>query len=104
MTRCLEEEAAPMPRRVLPSFVTALLPALLVAGCGDSSPPPEPPLPPDALEAVVENPGADREKLARAVDAVFTGEGIGETRAVVVMHGGEVVAERYAEGYGRDTR
>jgi CubicO group peptidase (beta-lactamase class C family) len=104
MTRCLEEEAPPMPRRALPSFVTALLPALLVAGCGDSSPPPEPPLAPAALQAVVEDPGADREKLARAVDALFTAEGIGETRAVVVMHGGGIVAERYAAGYGRDTR
>jgi CubicO group peptidase (beta-lactamase class C family) len=104
MTRCLREEAAPMPRRALPSFLAALLPALLVAGCGQSSAPPEPPLPPEALQAVVENPGANREKLARAVDALFTAEGIGETRAVVVMHGGEVVAERYGEGYGRDTR
>jgi CubicO group peptidase (beta-lactamase class C family) len=99
-----EEEAAPMSRRALPSFVTALLPALLVAGCGQSSAPPEPPLAPAALQAVTENPGVDREKLARAVDALFTAEGIGETRAVVVMHGGEVVAERYAEGYGRQTR
>jgi CubicO group peptidase (beta-lactamase class C family) len=104
MTRCLEEEAAPMPRRTLPSFVTALLPALLVAGCGQSSAPAEPPLPTGALQAVADNPGVNREKLARAVDALFTAEGIGETRAVVVMHGGEVVAERYAEGYGRQTR
>jgi CubicO group peptidase (beta-lactamase class C family) len=104
MTRCLEEEAAPMPRVLFPSFVPALLPALLVAGCGDAPPAPQPPLAPAALEAVVAEPGADREKLARAVDALFTAEGIGETRAVVVMHGGAIVAERYAEGYGRDTR
>jgi CubicO group peptidase (beta-lactamase class C family) len=53
---------------------------------------------------VSENPGADREKLARAVDTLFTREGIGETRAVVVMHAGEIAAERYGAGYGPDTR
>jgi CubicO group peptidase (beta-lactamase class C family) len=61
-------------------------------------------VPPAALKAVVENPGVNREKLARAVDEAFTREGIGETRALIVMHGGEVVAERYGEGYGPETR
>jgi len=93
-----------MPRVPSPSFLAAVLPALLVAACGEAGPPPVPPLPPEALEAVAENPGVDREKLARAIDTLFTAEGIGETRAVVVMHGGEIVAERYADGYDRDTR
>jgi hypothetical protein len=85
MTPCLEDEAAPMPRVPSPSFLAAVLPALLVAACGEAGPPPVPPLPPEALEAVAENPGVDREKLARAIDTLFTAEGIGETRAVVVI-------------------
>jgi CubicO group peptidase (beta-lactamase class C family) len=90
------------PRR-FPNLATALLPALLLAGCGEAPPPAEPPLAPEALAAVRENPGTQREKLARAIDGLFTAEGIGETRALLVLHGGEIVAERYAEGYGART-
>lgn len=77
------------------------LPALI--GCGAGADTPEP-LPPAALAAVVAKPGIDRERLARAVDALFTADGIGETRAVVVLRGGRIVAERYAPGYGPETR
>jgi CubicO group peptidase (beta-lactamase class C family) len=42
--------------------------------------------------------------LARAVDALFTDPAIGETRAVLVLHNGRIVAERYAPGYDSNTR
>jgi len=90
-------------RAVSPSFLAALLPALLLAGC-DRSPAAVEPVAGKALEAVSRAPGADRAKLARAVDALFTEQGIGETRAVIVMHAGQIAAERYGDGYGRDTR
>jgi CubicO group peptidase (beta-lactamase class C family) len=104
ITRCLEDKAAPMPRLPLPSFAAALLPALLVASCGKTVPPPEPPLSSAALEAVAADPGVDRAALAQAVDAAFTREGIGDTRALIVMHRGVIVAERYAGGYARGTK
>lgn len=93
-----------MLRRPSPSFASAMLPALLLSGCSEAGAPIEPPLPPAALEAVGEAPGVPREKLARTVDALFSREDIGETRALLVLHKGEMAAERYGEGYGPETR
>lgn len=86
------------------SLVALALPFILLSSCAQDGPPPEPPLPPGALEAVVADPGVPREKLAREVDELFTCEAVGETRALLVLHGGEIVAERYGEGYGPDIR
>ncbi|OCC24037.1 serine hydrolase [Croceicoccus estronivorus] len=92
-----------MPRRLSLIASLALLPAL--AACGGTAPEAiEPPLGKEALAAVTDTPGAPREQLARAVDSVFTEEGLGETRAVIVMHAGKIAAERYSEGFGPDTR
>ncbi|MCY1670243.1 serine hydrolase [Novosphingobium sp. SL115] len=93
-----------MARRSLPLILTlALLPAL--AGCsqGKNAPDAPPPVKAEAIKAVVKAPGTDREALARAVDSLFADDA-GETRAVVVMKGGRIVAERYAPGYHENTR
>lgn len=57
---------------------------------------PEAPLPDDA----------DRPAFDLAVTEAFAGvhEQLGETRAVVIIQGGRLVFERYADGYTRDTR
>ena len=78
----------------------ALLPVLIGCHGGESAQPLSGP----ALAAVGAHPGAPREALARAIDALFTAPGIGETRALLVWHSGRLVAERYGEGYGASTR
>lgn len=79
----------------------ALLPAL--TSCGDA-PAPETPLSEAALAAVTADAGAPTKELARAVDDLFTRKDLGETRALVVMADGRIAAERYAPGYGPETR
>lgn len=92
-----------MPTRRLSLILPLLLlPSLWGCGAGDRAQPP--PLSPEALDAVVETPGAKRQQLARAIDALFADEEAGETRALVIMRGGRIVAERYAAGFGRETR
>lgn len=93
-----------MRMRRLPLILPLLaLPALI--GCTpNGTQPAEPPLSDTALAAVVQKPGVPRKKLARAVDALFTRDDTAETRAVLVLHDGRIVAERYAPGYHENTR
>ena len=87
-------------------LLTALLCAVpALSGCGGSdASQKQTPLAPSALAAVVANPDVPREALARRIDTLFADETAGETRALLVLHGGRIVAERYGPGYGRETR
>ncbi len=96
-----------MPRRLSPILPLLVLPALIatavLSGCNKAPDRPAT-LSPAALAAVIAEPGAPREPLARAVDALFTDPAAAETRAVMVLYGGQIVAERYGPGYGPSTR
>lgn len=78
------------------------VPALL--GCSQPAPVELPAPDKAAFAAVVQQPGANRDKLVRAADALFTDPQNAETRALVVLHGGRIVVERYAAGYHANTR
>ena len=92
-----------MTRRVLALIVPlALAPALF--GCSPAKSPPPQPLSAEALKAISANPGVPHAALARRVDALFSEQGTSETRALIVMRGGHIVAERYAAGYHENTR
>lgn len=91
-----------IPRRR--PLILALALTSSLAACRAPAAPEQQPLSREALAAVTQDAGAPREELARTVDNLFTDPALGETRAVVVMANGRLAAERYAPGYGPDTR
>ena len=93
-----------MSTRLLSHFALMLALPVLYGCSGSDAPTPPPPLSPAALAAVVAKPGVAREALARRIDALFSDTEAGETRALLVLQGGRIVAERYGPGYGRETR
>ncbi|MFN5778009.1 MAG: serine hydrolase domain-containing protein, partial [Novosphingobium sp.] len=80
------------------------LPSLIACGPQQAAQEPPPPLTPAAINAVVKSPGVKREALARAVDHLFSAPETAESRAVLVLHDGKLVAERYGPGYHENTR
>ncbi|MEM1133827.1 MAG: serine hydrolase [Pseudomonadota bacterium] len=44
------------------------------------------------------------ERLRDTVEPMFEAEEFAETRAIIIVEDGEIIAERYAEGYDRETR
>jgi CubicO group peptidase (beta-lactamase class C family) len=53
---------------------------------------------------VTPDSAASETALRSAVDAIFDAEDMGSTRALLVLHDGRIVAERYAPGFGPDNR
>lgn len=48
--------------------------------------------------------GVGEAQLRAAIDPLFDNADMGQTRALLVMKDGEIIAERYGEGFGPDTR
>ncbi|MEM6907558.1 MAG: serine hydrolase [Pseudomonadota bacterium] len=80
----------------------ACLPSL--TSCSEAAPAQPLALSEEALASITADAGAPRDQLAREVDDLFSVEGLGETRAVLLLADGKIAAERYGDGYSADTR
>ncbi|MBV1916510.1 MAG: beta-lactamase family protein [Sphingomonadaceae bacterium] len=90
-------------RRLLHILPLLALPSLMACG---SNPAPAGPAPPSeaSLSAISGETVVDHDDLARTIDSLFDEENVGETRALLVMRGGRIIAARYGEGYDSGTR
>jgi CubicO group peptidase (beta-lactamase class C family) len=92
-----------MPRNKFVAAATAFcaIATLALTSCGEE-PAAKPPAPGQTM--IVSDGVVSKEKLADAIAPFFEDPKLSETRALVVMQGGRVIAERYAPGYGPETR
>lgn len=82
-------------------ITTLLLPILLLTACGG---PTEDDAQGEVEMTISEDVAPRRAVLERSIEPLFDERTEGETRALVVMQGGEVVAEAYGPGFAADSR
>jgi CubicO group peptidase (beta-lactamase class C family) len=90
-----------MPRYDLRLFAT-LFSTIALSACGPAPAPGEPDKP--VVQAYADDAAVSQQALKSAVEPFFEDAALSETRALVIMHGGIVVAERYAPGYSPDSK
>ena len=85
----------------LPALASAA--ALLLSCSGDEAATP-PPVPEAAMTYIADDIAVPRDELHRAIAPLFDDAQMAETRALLVMHRGEIVAERYGPGYDAESK
>ena len=92
-----------MPRNKSAHVATAfcIIAALALGSCGEQ---PAAQATARGQTIIASDAVVSKETLNDAIAPFFEDPALSETRALVVMQGGRVIAERYAPGYGPDTR
>lgn len=90
-----------MPRFKLLYHATAI--SVMLSACGENVKPDAPSVAP-GIESIADDVSPGKDRLRSTIAPFFEDPALAETRALVVMQGGRIVAERYAPGYGPDTK
>lgn len=86
-------------------FVTMIAAATIVAGCSGPASPPAPPAKSAAeLSYITDSSPIAKARLDAAIAPLFDDPAMAETRAFLLMYRGQIIAERYGDGYDADTR
>lgn len=96
-----------MPKPFFAIPFIRLLPAIalgLLAACsGDDQTAQQTEAADDGRFFIAQDASPGRDMLASMIDPLFNGDLPGQSRALVIMQGGKIVAERYADGFDADT-
>lgn len=85
-------------------YIFAVSLALGVAACSGAREDPAPANTAAELAYIADSSPVGKAQLDAAISPLFDDPEMAETRAFLIMRGGNIVAERYAEGYDEDTR
>ena len=85
-------------------YIFAVSLALGVAACSGAQDDPAPAKTAAELAYISDSSPVGKAQLDAAISPLFDDPEMAETRAFLIMRGGNILAERYAAGYDEDTR